>query len=550
MTDDAEVWTRLGIEPTDDTRAIRKAYAARLKTIDPDTDPAAFIALREALEEALAYARECQMEDRFEPQEIGASQAVVAGPGRPAPARPPSPWAMKSVDDHAARINELLFGDGTAAEIHDPLRDETEALLRHPELDVIGRSDAIELWLADTIVEAIPRSDPMIEPAISRFGWAEKLGHWDCPFSVQLIFDRTADCRFREELAQPGHEHHRAFATLTAEPPKRAGFRLRWELRRFLREVRADHATLERDLHAGTLEWWEGEDERRRRRLPVGKAAALGGGIALVHGLAGPSLGALPAWLAAALALPAAIGWFAARAPIDRRWDDPDVWFEGLPMTPLQGAAVAALLLLPVAALLAPAGPAAVIGFALLAAALSVAAGPAPRLPQSMTADTVWQARFCVLVPFVWLHGANWAGNHWMQPLIPACAGAWVVFRHGERIREEIERRVGGNVERLGRAVRGVVFLSAAALMVLLADAPQGPSSNDSRALVTAAACVLLLLHQLLDPPPPYALEWKGHSLFSVLAVAFGGPLLALFLVFARTGRSVAQRGIPYQAVP
>jgi len=50
-------WRGLGIEPTREVAAIRSAYAAALKRIDPDADPAAFEALRKAREQALVYAR-------------------------------------------------------------------------------------------------------------------------------------------------------------------------------------------------------------------------------------------------------------------------------------------------------------------------------------------------------------------------------------------------------------------------------------------------------------------------------------------------------------
>ncbi|MDQ9000896.1 hypothetical protein [Acinetobacter baumannii] len=45
-------WQRLGIEPTDNQREIKKAYAKQLKLIDQDTQPEEFILLREALETA------------------------------------------------------------------------------------------------------------------------------------------------------------------------------------------------------------------------------------------------------------------------------------------------------------------------------------------------------------------------------------------------------------------------------------------------------------------------------------------------------------------
>ena len=46
-------WSILGIEPTDDKREIKKAYARLLKTIDQKQDPQAFQKLREAYDQAL-----------------------------------------------------------------------------------------------------------------------------------------------------------------------------------------------------------------------------------------------------------------------------------------------------------------------------------------------------------------------------------------------------------------------------------------------------------------------------------------------------------------
>jgi hypothetical protein len=47
------IWDSLGLDgPTDDLRAIKKAYAKKLKTVRPDDDPEGFMALREALDMA------------------------------------------------------------------------------------------------------------------------------------------------------------------------------------------------------------------------------------------------------------------------------------------------------------------------------------------------------------------------------------------------------------------------------------------------------------------------------------------------------------------
>jgi hypothetical protein len=50
------MWHELGIAPCADPKAIRRAYAARLKKLDPDRDPSGFARLRDAYEWALSRA--------------------------------------------------------------------------------------------------------------------------------------------------------------------------------------------------------------------------------------------------------------------------------------------------------------------------------------------------------------------------------------------------------------------------------------------------------------------------------------------------------------
>ena len=47
-----DCWQILGIEPTNDERAIKRAYAKQLKTTRPDDDAAAYQRLREAFDYA------------------------------------------------------------------------------------------------------------------------------------------------------------------------------------------------------------------------------------------------------------------------------------------------------------------------------------------------------------------------------------------------------------------------------------------------------------------------------------------------------------------
>ena len=59
-------WQVLGLKRTADVTEIRRAYARKLKAIDVDAEPAAFIALRHALETALRDANTVAINSRDE----------------------------------------------------------------------------------------------------------------------------------------------------------------------------------------------------------------------------------------------------------------------------------------------------------------------------------------------------------------------------------------------------------------------------------------------------------------------------------------------------
>ena len=51
-----EIWTILGLEPTKDVSAIKRAYAEKARACHPEEDPEGFLRLRQAYQAALAYA--------------------------------------------------------------------------------------------------------------------------------------------------------------------------------------------------------------------------------------------------------------------------------------------------------------------------------------------------------------------------------------------------------------------------------------------------------------------------------------------------------------
>ena len=74
----ANPWEELGIAETTDGKAIRRAYAGRLRSIDQQKDPGAFQRLRGAYEWALNYAAR-----RSETQPDQATSAPAVGAGAP-----------------------------------------------------------------------------------------------------------------------------------------------------------------------------------------------------------------------------------------------------------------------------------------------------------------------------------------------------------------------------------------------------------------------------------------------------------------------------------
>nr|WP_325230917.1 hypothetical protein [uncultured Oscillibacter sp.] len=93
------IWTALGLEPTKDVSAIKRAYAEKAKTCHPEENPEGFLQLRRAYQEALSF----------------------AGDGEKAPAPPPSPEEPEdqgwSLTDGPAIIDEgpNPFADHPAA---------------------------------------------------------------------------------------------------------------------------------------------------------------------------------------------------------------------------------------------------------------------------------------------------------------------------------------------------------------------------------------------------------------------------------------------------
>ena len=61
-----DIWSLLGIDPTDDKKAIRKAFAAQSRLHHPEEEPEYFAALNQAYKTALDYGMRTEQETKYE----------------------------------------------------------------------------------------------------------------------------------------------------------------------------------------------------------------------------------------------------------------------------------------------------------------------------------------------------------------------------------------------------------------------------------------------------------------------------------------------------
>lgn len=214
------IWATLDIDPTTDRSAIRKAYAARLKAMDVDADPAGFAALRAARDAALAGVAE-----------------VVTGPALEADLPPvPSVESEPETDPELAAFHEAINAHFHALEAllfpdHDapPTPEELEAIEHHglalladPRLEQVDFAAGAERWFSEMLAATIPRCDPLLEPAAATFGWIDRRDDYALPAEALAIVERIGAIRFTKLVGDPAHRLHRAWAELNRGDDRRA----------------------------------------------------------------------------------------------------------------------------------------------------------------------------------------------------------------------------------------------------------------------------------------------------------------------------------------
>ncbi len=237
-------WDVLGIEPTNDRKAIRSAYAAKLKAINPDEDVAGFSRLRQAREEALWLAkegraiqdpdaREAELNDWFG-GEFDDPMDDMAGPAPMAPLAPlppldtqPDPAAdAPPPDPKPGRFLEIVFPGGEftdvplTAEEYEEAAALMQAIFADAQGAAIDKQGGIEDWLAHYLASGWPRTGPLVEDAVAAFGWDRDAGRIDEYAPVAFLNARLHALSFLKELEKPDHEWHNAYLELRKPGPR------------------------------------------------------------------------------------------------------------------------------------------------------------------------------------------------------------------------------------------------------------------------------------------------------------------------------------------
>lgn len=162
----------LELPPHADERAVRRAYATRVKLIDPATDPAAFAHLREAYEAARAWVADEDHDVVGEPAALPIPQVVppvLAAPPADRKEAPvaeavnPQEQAIRLVDRFAARIAHRLDGD---------VRTELEACTAELRLQYIDAPGIFEEVLIDRLARGL------MAKRVAVFAQASDIFHW------------------------------------------------------------------------------------------------------------------------------------------------------------------------------------------------------------------------------------------------------------------------------------------------------------------------------------------------------------------------------------
>ncbi|WP_017668124.1 TonB family protein [Sandarakinorhabdus sp. AAP62] len=216
-------WTVLGLKPGADRDAIRRAYAKLLKSTNPEDDPEGFMRLRQAHDAALAqlqWRQQWTEEEEAQPAPAALESSAPPEPAAAAAAAPEpaeDPQFAGEQDDLLARQEVLVMAIQAGPEGQ---RAAFDALLAAPALDNVVARAGVENWVAGLIAASLPASDPLVVPAIDRFGW-DDLPRGSTPHGIARLLQRREEGEFVAGIARPHTDLHVGYMALSKPPGPR-----------------------------------------------------------------------------------------------------------------------------------------------------------------------------------------------------------------------------------------------------------------------------------------------------------------------------------------